>query len=88
MKYAVAIGSGAMIYIPSLRKIGSGIQKLMGGGGDSQTHRQYGYRKSTLFFRINKVSKELKISTFSRCYIHLCSTTVGSWRGPAANLLN
>jgi hypothetical protein len=31
MKYAVDIGSGAMIYIPSSMKIGSGIQKLMGG---------------------------------------------------------
>jgi hypothetical protein len=34
------IGSGAMIYIPSLIKIGSGIQKLMGGG----IHRQHGDR--------------------------------------------
>jgi hypothetical protein len=34
MKYAVEMGSGAaMIYIPSFIKIGSGIQKLMGGGG-------------------------------------------------------
>jgi hypothetical protein len=32
MKYAVEMGSGAMIYIPSFVKIGSGIQKLMGGG--------------------------------------------------------
>jgi hypothetical protein len=34
MKYAVEMGSGAMIYIPSFIKICSGIQKLMGG-----THR-------------------------------------------------
>jgi hypothetical protein len=33
MKYVVEMGSGAMIYIPSLIKTGSGIQKLMGGGG-------------------------------------------------------
>jgi hypothetical protein len=32
MKYAVEIGSGAMIYIPSFIKIVSGIQKLMGAG--------------------------------------------------------
>jgi hypothetical protein len=32
MKYAVEMGSGAMIYIPSFINIGSGIQKLMGGG--------------------------------------------------------
>jgi hypothetical protein len=31
MKYAVDIGSGAMIHIPNLIKIDSGIQKLKGG---------------------------------------------------------
>jgi hypothetical protein len=31
MKYAVEIGSSAKIYIPSFVKIGSGIQKLIGG---------------------------------------------------------
>jgi hypothetical protein len=35
MKYAVEIGSGAMIYIPSFIKIGSVIKKLI--GGDTQT---------------------------------------------------
>jgi hypothetical protein len=35
MKYNVELGSGAMIYIPSFIKIGSGIPKLMGG-----IHRQ------------------------------------------------
>jgi hypothetical protein len=35
MKYAVEMGSGGMICIPSFIKIGSGIQKLMGGGTDS-----------------------------------------------------
>jgi hypothetical protein len=33
MKYAEEMGSGAMIYIPSFIKIGSGIQTLIGGGG-------------------------------------------------------
>jgi hypothetical protein len=32
MKYAIEMGSGAMIYIPSFIKTGSGIQKLIGGG--------------------------------------------------------
>jgi hypothetical protein len=36
MKYAAEMGSGAMIFIPSVIKIGSGIQKLI-GGGDTQT---------------------------------------------------
>jgi hypothetical protein len=47
MKYAVEMGSGAMIYIPSFIKIGLGIQKLIlgwEGGGNSQTHRQNGDR--------------------------------------------
>jgi hypothetical protein len=34
MRYGVEMGSGAMIYIPSFIKIGSGIQKLI---GDTQT---------------------------------------------------
>jgi hypothetical protein len=29
MQYAVQMGSGAMIYVPSFVKIGSGIQKLV-----------------------------------------------------------
>jgi hypothetical protein len=40
MKYAVEMGSGAMIYIPSFIKIASGIQKLMGAYTDTYTHRQ------------------------------------------------
>jgi hypothetical protein len=31
MKYAVEMGSGAMIYIPSFIKISSGFPKLIGG---------------------------------------------------------
>jgi hypothetical protein len=38
MKYAVEMGSVDMIYIPSLIKIGSGIRKLMGGGGVIHRH--------------------------------------------------
>jgi hypothetical protein len=37
MKYALEMGSGAIIYIPSFIKIGSGIQTLMGGYTDTQT---------------------------------------------------
>jgi hypothetical protein len=48
MKYAVEMGSGAMIYIPSFIKIGSGIQKFMVGGGYTHTHRQHGDRISLL----------------------------------------
>jgi hypothetical protein len=37
--YAVEMGSGALIYIPSFIKIGSGIRKLI-EGIDIQTHRK------------------------------------------------
>jgi hypothetical protein len=38
MKYAAEMGSGAMVYMPSFIMIDSAIQKLIGGGGytDSQ----------------------------------------------------
>jgi hypothetical protein len=36
MKYAVEVGSRAMIHVADFIKIGSGIQKLI--GQDSQTH--------------------------------------------------
>jgi hypothetical protein len=32
MKYAVKMGSGVVKYVPSFIKIGSDIEKLMGGG--------------------------------------------------------
>jgi hypothetical protein len=38
MKVAVEMGSGALIYIPSFRKIGSGHSKV--DREDTQTHRQ------------------------------------------------
>jgi hypothetical protein len=31
MKYAIEMGSGAMIYTPSFIRVGSGIQKLLKG---------------------------------------------------------
>jgi hypothetical protein len=37
MKYAVELGSDAMIYIPSFIKIGSGIQKFIKRYTDPQT---------------------------------------------------
>jgi hypothetical protein len=49
MKYAVVMGSGAMIYIPSFIKIGSDVQKSIGG-----THRDH--ISLLLFFQVRKVS--------------------------------
>jgi hypothetical protein len=48
MEYAIEMDSSAVMYIPSFIKIGSGIQKLM--GGDSQSHRQHGARIRLLSF--------------------------------------
>jgi hypothetical protein len=54
MKHTVEMDSDAMICMPNLIKIGSGIQKLI--RGDSQTHSQHGDRISLLtFFEIRKV---------------------------------
>jgi hypothetical protein len=48
------MGSGVMIYIPSVIRIDSYIQKWI--GEDTQTHRQDGYGISLLlFFKIKKV---------------------------------
>jgi hypothetical protein len=46
LRYAVEMGSGVMIYIPSFVKIGSDIHKLI--WGDTQTHRQDGDRINLL----------------------------------------
>jgi hypothetical protein len=59
VKYAIEMGSGVMIYIPSFIKIGSGIRKLMGGGG-TQIHIQHGDLIILLLFFQNKESR-LKI---------------------------
>jgi hypothetical protein len=55
VEHAVEIGSGAMIFIPSFIKIGSGIQKLMRGYIDTQTHRKTGRRSHE--FTLGKQAK-------------------------------
>jgi hypothetical protein len=51
MKYAIEMGSGAMLYVPSFIKIGSEIEKLIG-----RIHRQHGDLISLLlFYKIRKV---------------------------------
>jgi hypothetical protein len=49
MKYAVLMGAGAMIYIPSNIKISYGIYSKV-NWGDSETHRQHGDPISLLLF--------------------------------------
>jgi hypothetical protein len=60
MKHAVEMGSGAMIYVSSFRKIGSSIQKLIRGG--TQTTKLF--HKPTAIF-LNKDSR-LKMGAFAR----------------------
>jgi hypothetical protein len=56
MKCTVEMGSGAMIYIPSFRKIGSAIQKLIWG-----TYREHAALISLfLFFQNNKCRLKMK----------------------------
>jgi hypothetical protein len=55
MKYAVEMGLGVMIYLPSSIKFGSGIQKSVGEG--TKTHRQQGDLISLLLFAENKESR-------------------------------
>jgi hypothetical protein len=56
MKYSAEVGSGHMMFIPSFINIGSGIQQLLGRGGDSRTHRQHGDLISLFYFhKITKV---------------------------------
>jgi hypothetical protein len=59
MKYAVAVASGGMMYIPSFITIGSGIKKLLGGGCYTfrQAHRQQGDLIGLLLFFQNKGSR-------------------------------
>jgi hypothetical protein len=53
MKYAVEMGSGAMIEIPTLINIGSDIKKLI-GGIRRHTDEQSTWRSQTPFFIFSK----------------------------------
>jgi hypothetical protein len=55
MKYAVEMGSGAMIYILSFKKIGSATRNV--DKEDTQTHRHHGDLISLLLFFQEKESR-------------------------------
>jgi hypothetical protein len=57
MKYAVQMGSGAVIYVPIFIEIGSGIQKLIRADSThTHTHKQQRDLISLLYFlKIRKV---------------------------------
>jgi hypothetical protein len=54
MKYAVEMSSGAMVYIPSFIKIGSGLQTLI--GEFTNTNRPHGDLIRLILFFQNKES--------------------------------
>jgi hypothetical protein len=57
-KYAVEKGSGAMIYIPSFIKIGSAIQKLLGGNTYRHAVSKVSSQAYFYFYKISKTRKE------------------------------
>jgi hypothetical protein len=65
MKYAVHMGSGAMVYIPSFIKIGSGIRKLNGAGG-IHGHQQHGDLVSLLLFNFFFQNKDGRLCMYVR----------------------
>jgi hypothetical protein len=59
MKYAVEMGSGGNIYIPSFLKIGSGIQRLIGGiHRHTDTQTSWRSHKPTLISKYGKQAKK------------------------------
>jgi hypothetical protein len=74
MKHAFEMGSGAMIYIRSFMKIGSGIQKLTAEG--IHKHRQHGELIDLLYFYQNKESRLKRIVISVVMYKHLFNRTV------------
>jgi hypothetical protein len=76
-EYAVEMSSGAMIYIPSFIKIGSGIKKLIGGihrHPSTKAQRQHGDRINLLISFENKerilnnLNKILIVTTYNLCW--------------------
>jgi hypothetical protein len=71
MKYAVQMASGAMIYIPSFIKIGSGIRNLMGGYTETQKQipRQDLLKYTiTIFAFLNLLEIFTKIQAFLKVF--------------------
>jgi hypothetical protein len=56
MKYAVQMGSNAMIYIPSFIRIGSGIQKLFGREYTGTQTAWRPHKPNFYFFKMRKVA--------------------------------
>jgi hypothetical protein len=65
MKHAVQMGSRVMIYVPSLIKIGSGIQKLIGGYTEKKTATWS--HKATLCFQTKESRLKNNNSSIVAC---------------------
>jgi hypothetical protein len=57
MNYVIEMGSGAMIYIPSFIKIGSGIQKLLRGKHIQTRIARWSYKRTFIFSKEGKCAK-------------------------------
>jgi hypothetical protein len=68
VNYAIEMNSGAIIYVPSFIKIGSGIQKLIGGGIHIQKHRRQSDLINLLLFFQNKESRLKNGQISLMCY--------------------
>jgi hypothetical protein len=55
VKYAVQMGSSAMIHVPCFRKTGSGMKKLTGVGGFTDRQHEDRISLPSFFFKIRKV---------------------------------
>jgi hypothetical protein len=58
MNYAIVMGSGALIYVPSFIKIDSAIQSWYGGGIHRHTDSKVVSYAYFYFFKIRKVGKK------------------------------
>jgi hypothetical protein len=74
MKYAIKMGSSAIMYIPSFIKIGSAIQNLI-GDGDKWTHRQHGDRISLFFFFKIRKARHMRADGHVLLYVSLVALT-------------
>jgi hypothetical protein len=77
MNYTTEMGSGAMTYIPSFIKNGSGLQMLL--VSDTQTHRQQGDLISLRLFFQNKerMLKMNQCENYESFKSAICKTAIG-----------
>jgi hypothetical protein len=83
VKYAIEMGSGVMTYIPNFVKIGSGIQKLLGG-----INRQHGDRISLLQEIRLTVGLKMWYTDMAPCYRHIHNLYFTAKDNPHQNFPN